>query len=236
MIREDEAIELAKNRAWPLLQQLEADLAAGRIDETEWYQRVQAMITPAYLAMDNPRGQSGSDGDEADWEYKRSLLADAIDRDGTFLDVGCASGHLMETLQQWTARRGLRIEPYGLDIAPELADLARQRLPQWRDRIYVGNAISWMPPRRFDIVRTGLEYVPTRRQRDLVAHLLNEAVAPGGRLIIGVFSEEIDATRPGPSIAEQVAGWDFPVAGATERAHLKNPRLVYRAFWIDRAE
>ena len=50
-----------------------------------------------------------------------------------------------------------------LDIAPELADLARRRLPKWMDRIYVGNVLYWNPPKRFDFVRTGLEYVPERR-------------------------------------------------------------------------
>lgn len=236
MTRNDESIELAKNRAWPMLKRLEADLAMGRIDEAGWYKRVAAVITPAYLAMENPRGQSGSDGDEADWAYKRGQLADAFDHDGTFLDVGCASGYSMETVQAWTARRGLTVEPYGLDIAPELADLTRRRLPQWRDRIYVGNAITWTPPRRFDFVRTGLEYVPARRQRDLVERLLEAVVAPGGRLIIGVFSEEIDATRSDPSEAERVAAWGFAIAGESERPHLTNPRLVYRAFWIDRPQ
>src|SRR5262245_20232714 len=96
----------------------------------------------------------------------------------------------MESLARWGAAKNLVIEPYGLDISPELAELARTRLPHWRDRIYVGNALDWTPPRRFDFVRTGLEYVPRRRQRDLVQHLLDVAVADSGRLIVGVNNEE----------------------------------------------
>jgi hypothetical protein len=161
---------------------------------------VAAVIVPAYLAGDNPRAQSGSDGSVGDWEHKRGLLADAVDRDGSFLDVGCASGYLMETLAAWCRQRGYAVEPYGLDIAPELADLARRRLPQ---------------------------------QPRLVGRLLREVVAPGGRLIIGVYSEERDATRPGASEEERVAGWGFQVAGRTERPHLRDPRIVYRALWID---
>jgi SAM-dependent methyltransferase len=231
--RPPEPIELATNRAWPLLQRLERELASGELDEAGWYREVAAVITPAYLAGDNPRAQSGSDGSVEDWAYKRELLADAFDRDGDFLDVGCASGYLMETLAEWSRARGRAIEPYGLDIAPELADLARRRLPRWADRIFAGNAIEWVPPRRFDFVRTGLEYVPVGRQRDLVARLLGEAVAPGGRLIIGVFGEERDETREGPSEEERVAGWGFSVAGRTSRPHLVDPRIVYRAFWMD---
>jgi hypothetical protein len=60
--------------------------------------------------------------------------------------VGCASGYLMETLVSWCHERGHTIEPYGLDISPELADLARCRLPHWAERIFTGNAIDWLPP------------------------------------------------------------------------------------------
>lgn len=115
-----------------------------------------------------------------------------------------------------------------------MAGLARRRLPQWAGRIFAGNAIEWAPPWRFDFVRTGLEYVPPRRQRDLVARLLRDVVAPGGRLIVGVYSEERDETRAGPSEEERVAAWGFAVAGRTERPHLSDPRIRYRAFWIDR--
>jgi SAM-dependent methyltransferase len=227
-------IELAKNRAWPLLQRLEGALRTGALDEAGWYREVAAVIVPAYLAGDNPRAQSGSDGSVADWAYKRGLLADAVDRDGTFLDVGCASGYLMETLVEWCRERGHAVEPYGLDIAPELAALARNRLPHWAGRIYVGNAMTWEPPRRFDFVRTGLEYVPEGRQRDLVERLLRVAVAPGGRLIVGVYSEERDVqggSRHGTTEA-RVAGWGYRIAGRTSRPHMRDARLTYRAFWI----
>jgi len=138
----EEWIKAAKNRAYALLERLEAALEAGEIDEESWYREVAAVITPAYLAGDNPRAQSGHSGDDAHWTQARSLIAEAVDRDGMFLDVGCASGYLMECLERWTRERGLAIAPYGLDIAPELADLARRRLPHWADRIFVGNAIS----------------------------------------------------------------------------------------------
>lgn len=228
-------IELAKNRAWPLLERLNEALEAGEIEEAGWYREVAAVIVPAYLAAVDPRAQSGSGGDDAHWTYARGLLADAVDRDGSFLDVGCASGYLMETLAAWCRERGHAIEPYGLDISPELAELARRRLPRWADRIFVGNANDWVAPRRFDFVRAGLEYVPPRRQRDLVERLLQDAVAPEGRLIIGVYNEERDETRVGPSEEERVAAWGFRIAGRTERPHPRDARLAYRAFWIDRA-
>ena len=148
------------NRAEPLLLSWETRLASGEINEADWYTGIAAEITPAYLSSDNPRSQSGFIGDEAHWIQARGLIADAIDRAGTFLDIGCANGYLMESLAQWSPAKGYRLEMYGLDISPELIAAARQRLPQWADRLFVGNAIDWEPPSRFDFVRTSFEYVP----------------------------------------------------------------------------
>ncbi|HLV82042.1 MAG TPA: class I SAM-dependent methyltransferase [Chthonomonadaceae bacterium] len=229
----DESIEMSKNKAYLLLERWEAALAAGEITEEDWYREMQAIFTPAYLAAETPWGQSGKLGDQAAWEYARSLIADAVDRSGTFLDVGCASGYLMECLARWTQEKGLEVEVYGLDIAPELADLARRRLPHWADRIYVGNAIDWPPRMRFDFVRTGLEYVPQRRQPDFVARLLRDVVAPGGRLFLGTYGEERDELLTAPSLEAQLAGWGFPISGRTERPNHRDPRLFYRVVWID---
>jgi SAM-dependent methyltransferase len=149
-------------------------------------------------------------------------------RTGTFLDIGCASGYLMECMVAWCAAASIACEPYGLDIAPELAELARRRLPAWADRIFTGNAMDWTPPHRFDVVRTGLEYVPSRRRRDYIARLLDDLVAPGGRLVIGVYSEQ----REDHAIGRELASWGLPIAGRTEREHA-DARLAYRAVWID---
>src|SRR5579864_5168285 len=56
-------------------------------------------------------------------------------------------GLLLECAVQWLAEDGVTIDPYGLEILPELAALARQRLPHWADRIIIGNALDWMPDR-----------------------------------------------------------------------------------------
>ena len=232
----DESIEAARDRAYEILASIDEALDVGEIDEAEWYRRVAEVITPAYLAGENPRSQSGHSGVEAHWEQARGLIVDAIDRDGTFLDVGCASGYLMECIQRWGRERGHVVEPYGLDIAPELAELARSRLPQRADRIYVGNAIGWEPPMRFDFVRTGLEYVPMQRQRDLVERLLEHVVSPGGRLIIGTTGEA--AIRvPGERLLEELLQrWGFPIDGRSERPHYHDDGLLYRVVWIDRPQ
>ena len=226
---ERKPIEAVKDKAYWIVEQVEGALEAGEIDETEWHRRIDAVITPAYLAADTPWGQSGRSGDEREWTYARSLICDAIDRDGSFLDVGCASGYLMECMERWASERGRRIEPHGLDISPELADLARSRLPDWAHRFHTGNVMTWPPPQRFDFVRTGLEYVPYRRRRDLVHRVLKDLVAENGRLIVGTYPGE----RTGPdSLEEEISSWGFDVAGHTSRPQ-SDGRLCYRVLWID---
>ena len=153
----------------------------GEIDDETWFEGMAEIFEAAYLETDNPRAQSGFGGDEARWEAARRPIADVIDRDGSFLDIGCASGHLLESVVRWSAHR---IVPYGLELSPGLAELARRRLPQWADRIFVGNALTWEPTRRFDFVRTELVYVPEDRRRALLERLLGDVVAKGGRLIV----------------------------------------------------
>src|SRR5262245_19425499 len=129
-------------------------------DEIRYFEDAQALLERKYLAGTNPRQQSGFGRDERDWERFRRPVVAPVQMDGAFLDVGCANGLLMESVARWAAEDGYRLEPYGLDISARLANLARQRLPQWRDRVFVGNALLWDAPRRFEYVRTELVYVP----------------------------------------------------------------------------
>jgi SAM-dependent methyltransferase len=215
-------------RGWRELAVIDDALERREIDEEGWHVAVAQLIVPAYLSATTPWEQSGKSGDLAGWERGRRPVTAAVDRDGTFLDIGCANGFLMESVRRWGAEDGHDVEPYGLDISPELAKLARRRLPRWADRIFVGNARDWIPPRRFDFVRTGLDYAPPTRRRELVQHLLEDVVAPGGRLIIGVFNEEKDERRT----EEQVASWGFEIAGRLDTEH-RDPRVVYRVVWLD---
>ncbi|HUF02118.1 MAG TPA: class I SAM-dependent methyltransferase [Gaiellaceae bacterium] len=94
----------------------------------------------------------------------------------TFLDVGGANGLLMESMADWAG-----VEPYGLEISPELAEVARRRLPRWADRIWVGNAAEWQPPHRFDVVRSSLDCVPPARRRALEREVAGWGFAIAGR-------------------------------------------------------
>jgi hypothetical protein len=222
--------ERVTGRGWELLEPIEQAYEDGEIDEEEWHRRMGAIIGPAYLAGADPREQSGHAGPPDHWENARRFIFDCVRHNGTFVDIGCASGHLMECAQLWLREDGIEIEPYGLDILPELVELARHRLPHWVDRIWLGNALHWTPPVRFDFVRTGLEYVPRPLRPQLVQHLLEAVVAPKGRLIIGAKSEVAGSS---PTLESEVAGWGFAIGGRLEAPHDEDPRVVRRAFWID---
>jgi len=112
-----ERIERMRNGGYDLIEPIERAYEAGEIDADEWHRRVGAIVSAAYLAADNPRAQSGSSRDETGWRQARGLIVDAVDRDGTFLDIGCANGHLMETVTDWAKEKGHKLVPYGLEDA-----------------------------------------------------------------------------------------------------------------------
>jgi SAM-dependent methyltransferase len=162
-----------------------------------------------------------------DWRWSRELALDALPAGGSVLDVGCANGLLMESFHAWGAERGLVVEPHGLDISPRLASLARRRLPRWADRIWIGNIIDWVPPRRFDLVHAALDYVPQGRAAPVVSRLLREFLAPGGRLVL-----RAERVVPGvPDLPEQVRALGFAIGGVIERVHPSEGH-VRRTVWL----
>jgi SAM-dependent methyltransferase len=187
----------------------------------------------AYLAAADPRGQSGFRGDAARWTAARRVIAHAIDRGGAFLDIGCANGHLLETLIGWARDDGHVIEPWGLDISVALVELARARLPAWSAQLLVGDALTWTPPRRFDYVRTELVYVPEWRRSEYVRRLMDEVVAPDGRLIICSYGS---ARRPSPRAeppATALRGWDWDVAGEAKADDPETGVIMTCMAWLD---
>ena len=151
--------------------------------------RTPSDFDAAYLAGGDPRAQSGFHGSAERWEAARRGIVEAIDGDGTFLDVGCANGLLLESVVAWSS---FTLEPYGIDFAPGLVELARRRLPQWAHRIWHADVRTWQPPFRFDFVHARL---------DLGA--VAEVARLGRRAI---FSSDGSFRRPDSPRAEPVAG------------------------------
>jgi hypothetical protein len=186
------------------------------LGEQDFYADNRSTLEPGYLRGTTPQQGSGFSGGPGEWRQARRHITEAIDGDGTFLDVGCANGLLMESVAAWCAERGLDVEPFGVDISPKLAELARRRLPQWSDRIWAGNAADWRPPdgRRFDYVHILLECVPRGRRGDLVRNHLAHTVRPAtGRLLVSDYTA--DPATGHPAAPETLRSLGFRVAGQT---------------------
>ena len=194
--------------------------------------QTRRLLEHAYLEAKDPRGGSGFRGDGARWERARRPIASAIDRDGTFLDIGCANGLLVESLASWAGERGYGIEPYGLDLIGSVAELARRRLPCWADRISIGSVMGWLPPLRFDFVRTELEYVPADRRRALVRRLLRDFLVPGGRLIVCSYGSSRRPTPKAEPVGEILRGWGYEITGESIGTDT-NGVVFTRVAWID---
>ena len=157
----------------------------------QWFTNIKDTLEQAYIKHDEPWRQSGMSGPGERWVSLRKPIADCIDKSGSFLDIGCANGYLLECCLKWTSERGISIEPYGLDISEKLVELARNRLTSYADNFFVGNAMTWLPPRRFDFVRTELVYVPAEYEKRYVEFILENHLNLGGKLLVANYGEDM---------------------------------------------
>lgn len=162
----------------------------------DWFAEVKQTLETAYQSASTPWQQSGKSGTFEDWTRLRIANLAPVVRSGTYLDIGCANGYLLECLVVWARLKGIELTPYGLDYSAELITLAQHRL-QSSGNLYVANAWSWIPPQRFDYVRTELDYVPRNHRKAFVERLLAEMVAQDGRLIVSQYRSRQDDLSQG---------------------------------------
>lgn len=204
-------------------------------EQAAWIARTRKLLERSYPQAGDVFGGSGFDGDASRWRHARRVILEAVNGDGTFLDVGCANGLLMESVATWAGEEGQAVEPYGLELLPAVAQTARRRLPAWADRVFVGDVTTWEPPRRFDFVRTELDYVPPGARQRLVQRCLDDLVAPGGRLVVCSYGS---TTRPHPRaepVGTLLEQWGFAMAGQTQAVDA-NGVVITRVAWTDRVE
>lgn len=160
-----------------------------RKELSQWFTNIKETLEQAYISHNEPWRQSGMSGPEERWISLRKPIADCMDKSGSFLDIGCANGYLLECCLKWTVERGISIEPYGLDISEKLLEMAKNRLPGYADNFFLGNAMTWLPPQRFDFVRTELVYVPDGYEKQYVEFILENHLNPGGKLLVASYGE-----------------------------------------------
>jgi SAM-dependent methyltransferase len=188
-------------------------------------------LAAAYLTETDPIRQSGFGGGPARWRTEREPILEAVNASGTFLDLGCANGYLLESLGRWAADRRLSLDPYGVDHSRGLIELARRRFPGIESHFVVANAWSWKPQTAsFRFAYTMWDVVPRDYLADYLQRLLVDVVAPGGRLIVGAYGSRSRCERPF-DIARFLRENTFHVAGETTGG---TPPLTAFA-WIDNA-
>ena len=187
-------------------------------------------LARSYLGSSDPRLQSGFGGGPARWRSEREPILDAVETDGTLLDLGCANGFLLECLRAWGAERGLALVPFGLDLSAELIEVARKRLPEFGSNFYVGNAWSWSPPHRFRYVYSLADVVPLTHLGSYLSRLRREFLEPHGRLIVGSYGS-LSRKVPPLNIEQLLPSYGLPLTGAATAG----PGGIVRFAWAESA-
>lgn len=199
-------------------------ITAGRRDSVEPMKEPpnsfladEMALESVYLSSDDVAEQSGFHGGLRRWSEERRGVAEAIDRDGDFLDVGCANGLLAADVVRWCAERVVVVVPYGIDIGPGLVRLAAQRLADHADNFAVANAWAWKPNRQWDFVYSLLDLSPPDIYCEWVCRL-SKLVAPRGRLILGAYGSRSRGVAP-ERPADVLRSCGFEVTGTATSAN-----------------
>ena len=185
-------------------------------------------LESAYLKEDDPIRQSGFRGGADRWWGERGPILNAVETDGDLLDIGCANGYLLECLLNWGGERGLKLIPHGLDQGSKLIQLAKRRLPEYADNFHVSNVWDWQSPRKYRYVYMLYDCLPLDYLSEGIGRLVEQVVAPQGRLIVGAYGSRSDAVPP-LDIADYLESAGFVVVG---RADGGVPPITKFA-WID---
>lgn len=134
------------------------------------------------------------------WEKRRSFIASSITKDGTILDIGCANGFLLRSLQEWSEHH---LVPFGIDIDLKALEQAKN--------LFQANANNFalLPvedlkrlqevglPGMFDFIYWHVwDNVRFENSEEKWATSALEHVSKGGRLIMGFYdSRELNSER-----------------------------------------
>lgn len=103
----------------------------------------------------------------------------------SLLEIGCGSGFYMK----YAANRNPSLAALGLELQPNVADVARRNISEWglegRVKIEVGDIRLKAPDERFSIVTlyNGIYYFPVESRVSLLQHI-RQFIKPGGFLLL----------------------------------------------------
>jgi hypothetical protein len=200
---------------------------SGRITANDFFAGYARENAKLYMSRTDPRGQSGHGGDIYRWRHVRSMILEAIYADGTFIDIGCANGHLIESLNKWMQYTDVKVDFYGLELSRDLYNLALNRLPEYSSRLFHGNGLNWKPPFQFNYVYTMvLADIPGSLQKVFLSNLYDNCLCSGGRLILGPWNV--------CELENEVDRMGFSPTGYCEKTIVGNSSQIKRIVWIDK--
>ena len=203
---------------------MKKELANGNISETVFFNLESEASAIAYTYRDQPWAQSGHSGNAFTYRFKKMLVLEAVDKSGTFLDIGSANGYLIECLDNWSKNSCVQVEFFGLEISKELTELSKKRVPRLKDNFFNGNVFTWQPPFKFDFVYTMIiPDLPDYLHEKLIRLLFSDYVKPSGRLILGEYKTY--------EIEKMVTAMDYQINGYCEKK--MSETRTKKIIWID---
>lgn len=140
------------------------------------------------------------------WERARKFIANALHKDGTVLDIGCANGFLSKSLESWSNHKHTS---YGIDIVSEDIEKAQKLFPNTPDHFkeysfkeYISQSPDGFPATFDFIYCCGFDgcYIT----KDDLDTLLGR-IPPHGRLLLGLYPEREKADGTGKEPVDHVA-------------------------------
>jgi SAM-dependent methyltransferase len=176
-----------------------------------------------------------------EWEDKRKFIAEAINSDGTILDIGCAGGFFLKSLQEWSDHK---LMPYGIDVEGDFIEEAKSLFSEQKDHFAKMDVkdIRELPsigfPGQYDFVYLSLPgNIADTEWRDLLKNVIMPMATK--RLVIGFYGENrfpFDSDgwkKERERIKERVKEFEDADIGITGSAF--NPTKFNQAIaWIDR--
>ena len=182
--------------------------------------------------------------DEVSWyqpnpDVSLSLIRGCeLEKDAALLDVGAGASVLVDHLLD-DGFSDITV----LDVAKEALDLSRRRLGAQADQVcwQVADITEFLPDRSYDLWhdRAVLHFLTTPRQRAAYRVALEQALKPGGHLVVGTFAIDGPTRCSGLEIVQydaakllEMLGPEFVLREEQKEAHVTPAGAIQQFAWF----
>ncbi len=127
------------------------------------------------------------------WENGRKFITEAISKDGSILDYGCANGFLLRSLQEWSDHT---LEPYGVDTDQQAIDAARDLFHGKQNHFAALDKPEEAKdfPKEFDYIYWNVwdNYHFDGTNQSKLFDQLKSKISPEGKLILGFYQSTVE--------------------------------------------